>query len=63
MTLPQPVVVPEIEAEGDVVLVVTEIEDVDAHPLLPVTVTVYVPAALIVNAALVPTTEVPSDQE
>jgi Kef-type K+ transport system membrane component KefB len=52
-----------MEAEGAVVLVVTVIEDVAVHPLLPVTVTVYVPAALIVNAALVPTTDVPSDQE
>ena len=33
---------------------VTVIEEVDVHPLLPVTVTVYVPGAVIDAAALLP---------
>jgi len=36
---------------------------VAVHPLVPVTVTVYVPGVVTTSAALVPTTAVPFDQE
>jgi len=50
-------------AEGDDVLVVMVMLDVAVQPLLPVTVTVYVPAEVIVKASFVPTTPLPSDHE
>ena len=43
-----------IDAPGAVMSCVTVIEEVDVHPLLPVTVTVYVPGAVIDAAALLP---------
>ena len=50
-------------AEGDDVLVVMVMLDVAVQPLLPVTVTVYVPAEFMVSPALLPTTPLPSDHE
>ena len=43
-----------IEDPGAVMSCVTDIDAVDVHPLLPVTVTVYVPGAVIDAAALLP---------
>ena len=44
----------EIEAPGAAISCVIVMLDVDVHPLLPVTVTVYVPGAAIDAAALLP---------
>jgi hypothetical protein len=52
-----------IPAVGTVLSKVTVALAVDEHPLDPVTVTVYVPAAVALYAAELPTTFVPSDQE
>ena len=43
-----------IEAPGTAIFCVITKLDVDVHPLLPVTVTVYVPGAVIDAAALLP---------
>ena len=43
-----------IPADGAVMSCVTDIDAVDTHPLLPVTVTVYVPCAVIDAASLLP---------
>jgi hypothetical protein len=53
-------VIPGITAEPSVVIV-TEL--VEVHPLVPVTVTVYVAGVLTDSAAAVPTTVLPLLQE
>jgi hypothetical protein len=50
-------------AVGVDVFDVTVMDEVAVQPLLPVTVTVYVPAEVIVKASFVPTTVLPSDHE
>ena len=52
-----------IPAAGAVVFDVTVMLEVAVHPLAPVAVTVYVPAAVILKASDVPTTLVPLDHE
>jgi hypothetical protein len=44
----------DIEAPGAVIFCVIVMLDVDVHPLAPVTVTVYVPGAVILAASLLP---------